>query len=143
MSRLFQVGKQKFLHGEKLQNVCISEDRWAVPTDPPIFRPSGKTAPEKHTVPEVGPDMEAEYGEGILGAGYCVHHPPLTRAAPVHGTSIPSGNLKKPLIKTLKSLYLVNTRDPEWENNPDPGFGMNIPDHFSESLETVLWVKIT
>jgi hypothetical protein len=33
-------------------------------------------------------------------------------------------------------------RDPGWEKNPDPGsgFGMNIPDHFSESLETVFWV---
>ncbi len=44
----------------------------------------------QYGVPEVGPDMEAEYGEGILGAGHSVHHPPLTRAAPAHGTSIPS-----------------------------------------------------
>jgi hypothetical protein len=32
-----------------------------------------------------------------------------------------------------------------WDGkNPDPNprFGMNIQDHFSESLETVLWVKI-
>jgi hypothetical protein len=26
---------------------------------------------------------------------------------------------------------------------PDPGSGMNIPDHFSESLETNFWVKNT
>jgi hypothetical protein len=28
------------------------------------------------------------------------------------------------------------------EKNPDPGSGMNIPDHFSESLETDLELKI-
>jgi hypothetical protein len=26
---------------------------------------------------------------------------------------------------------------------PDPGSGMNIPQHFSESIETVFWVKNT
>ncbi len=25
--------------------------------------------------------------------------------------------------------------------NPDPGSGMNVPDHYSESLESVFWVK--
>ncbi len=25
-------------------------------------------------------------------------------------------------------------------SNPDPGSGMNIPDHISESLETIFWV---
>jgi hypothetical protein len=29
------------------------------------------------------------------------------------------------------------------EKNPDPGSGMNIPDHFSESLETVFRAKNT
>jgi hypothetical protein len=33
--------------------------------------------------------------------------------------------------------------DPEWGKNPDRGSGMNIPDHFSESLEKVLGVKNT
>jgi hypothetical protein len=35
--------------------------------------------------------------------------------------------------------------DPECKKNPDPGSGsgMNIPDHFSESLETVFWFKKT
>jgi hypothetical protein len=27
------------------------------------------------------------------------------------------------------------------ENNRDLGFGMNIPDYFSKSLQTVIWVK--
>jgi hypothetical protein len=33
----------------------------------------------------------------------------------------------------------------EKDLDPDPGSGfeMNIPDHFSESLETVFWVKNT
>jgi hypothetical protein len=26
--------------------------------------------------------------------------------------------------------------------DPDPGTGMNIPDHFSGSLETIFWAKI-
>ncbi len=30
-----------------------------------------------------------------------------------------------------------------WIRDPDPGYRMNIPDHFSESLETVFWVKNT
>ncbi len=37
-------------------------------------------------------------------------------------------------------------RDPGWVKNQDPdpgsGFGMNNPDHISESLETFFWVKI-
>jgi hypothetical protein len=55
--------------------------------------------------------MEAEYGEGILGAGHSVHHPPLTRAAPVHGTSMihPIRKyifmMEKPIIYTFKSLW--------------------------------------
>jgi hypothetical protein len=34
--------------------------------------------------------------------------------------------------------------DPGWVKNqdPDPGFGMNILDHISKSLETIFWVKI-
>jgi hypothetical protein len=34
-------------------------------------------------------------------------------------------------------------RDPGWvkNQNPDPGSGMNIPDHISQSLETIVWVK--
>ncbi len=32
--------------------------------------------------------------------------------------------------------------DPGWVKNQDPGSGsgMNIPDHVSESLETIFWV---
>jgi hypothetical protein len=35
--------------------------------------------------------------------------------------------------------------DPGWVKNQDPGSGsgMNIPDHISESLETIFWVKNT
>jgi hypothetical protein len=29
------------------------------------------------------------------------------------------------------------------EKNSDPGSGMNIPDNFSESLETVFWARNT
>jgi hypothetical protein len=32
--------------------------------------------------------------------------------------------------------------DPEGVKNHDPGSGMNIPDNFSESLETIFGVKI-
>jgi hypothetical protein len=32
--------------------------------------------------------------------------------------------------------------DPGWGKNPDLGSGINIPDHISESLETIIWVKI-
>ncbi len=34
-------------------------------------------------------------------------------------------------------------RDLGWGKNPDLGSGMNIPDHFSESSETIFWVKNT
>jgi hypothetical protein len=35
-------------------------------------------------------------------------------------------------------------RDPGWlkSQDPDPGSGMNNPDHISKSLETIFWVKI-
>jgi hypothetical protein len=37
--------------------------------------------------------------------------------------------------------------DPGWVKNQDPnpgsGFGMDIPDHTSENLETMFWVKKT
>jgi hypothetical protein len=35
-------------------------------------------------------------------------------------------------------------RDQGWVKNPDPGSGsgMNSPDHISQSLETIFWVKI-
>jgi hypothetical protein len=37
------------------------------------------------------------------------------------------------------------SRDPERVKNQDPdtGSGMNIPDHISESLETIFWVRNT
>jgi hypothetical protein len=45
------------------------------------------------------------------------------------------------------SVFYLWIRDPDpgsyMEKNPDPGSGMNIPDYFSESVETVFWVKIT
>jgi hypothetical protein len=34
-------------------------------------------------------------------------------------------------------------RDPGWGRNPDLGSGLNIPDHLSESLKAVVWVKNT
>jgi hypothetical protein len=36
----------------------------------------------------------------------------------------------------------IPDRDLGWGINSDPGSGMNIPDHFSESLETFLGLKI-
>jgi hypothetical protein len=33
-------------------------------------------------------------------------------------------------------------RDPGWVKNQDPGSVMINPDHISESLETILWIKI-
>jgi hypothetical protein len=46
----------------------------------------------------------------------------------------------------IRCLFDPWIRDPGWVNNqdPDPGSGsrLNIPDHFSESLETIFWVKI-
>jgi hypothetical protein len=48
-----------------------------------------------------------------------------------------------------KAVFRIRIRDPvpfrpqypgsRMKKNPDPG--MNIPDHFSESFETVFWVK--
>jgi hypothetical protein len=40
------------------------------------------------------------------------------------------------------SLFDPRIRDPGWVLSPDPGSGMNNPDHMSESLETIFWVKI-
>ncbi len=41
----------------------------------------------------------------------------------------------------------INKNDPDLgsgiEKNPDPGSGMNIPDNFSERLETVFTIKNT
>jgi hypothetical protein len=39
---------------------------------------------------------------------------------------------------------VLRIRDPGWVKNLDPrsGSGMNNPDHISESLETIFWVKI-
>jgi|LakMenEpi03Aug12_release.lakeMendotaPanAssembly.Ray.scaffolds.fasta_scaffold3413774_1 hypothetical protein len=35
------------------------------------------------------------------------------------------------------------SRDPGWVKKSKPGSEMNIPDHNSESLETIFWVKNT
>ncbi len=45
----------------------------------------------------------------------------------------------------LRDPVPVWPRDPGWVKNqdPDPGSGMNIPDHISESFETIFWVKNT
>jgi hypothetical protein len=52
------------------------------------------------------------------------------------------------------SVLRIRIRDPVYfgpldpgsgmgkNQDPDPGPGMNIPNHFSESLETIFWVKI-
>jgi hypothetical protein len=37
----------------------------------------------------------------------------------------------------------IRIRDPGWKTNLDPGSGINIPNHFPESSETVFWVKNT
>jgi hypothetical protein len=44
----------------------------------------------------------------------------------------------------IRYLFDPWIRDPGWVKNqdPDPGSGMNIPDHIFESLETIFWVKI-
>jgi hypothetical protein len=43
----------------------------------------------------------------------------------------------------IRCLFDPWIRDPGWvkNQNPDPGSGLNIPDHISESLETNFWVK--
>jgi hypothetical protein len=33
-------------------------------------------------------------------------------------------------------------RDPGWVKKSRSGFGMNIPDHISESLEPIFWIQI-
>jgi hypothetical protein len=44
----------------------------------------------------------------------------------------------------IQCLFDPWIRDPGWVKNQDPdsGSGMNNPDHISETLETVFWVKI-
>jgi hypothetical protein len=46
----------------------------------------------------------------------------------------------------IRCLFDPWIRDPGWvkDQDPDPGsgYGMNIPDHISESLETIFCVKI-
>jgi hypothetical protein len=46
----------------------------------------------------------------------------------------------------IRSLFDPRSgiRHPGWVKNPDPEpvSGMSIPDHISESLETIFWVKI-
>jgi hypothetical protein len=41
----------------------------------------------------------------------------------------------------IRCLFDPWIRDPGWVKNQDPGSGMNILDHISESLETICWVK--
>ncbi len=58
----------------------------------------------------------------------------------IHHTWIlaPSGGVADPDPETFRPL------DPGWVKNqdPDPGFGMNILDHISKRLETIFWDKI-
>ncbi len=44
----------------------------------------------------------------------------------------------------IQCLFDLWIWDPEWVKNqdPDPGSGMNNPDHISESLKTIFWVQI-
>jgi hypothetical protein len=35
----------------------------------------------------------------------------------------------------------IRDQDPGWKKNPDPGYGLNIPDNFSKRLEIFFWVK--
>jgi hypothetical protein len=50
------------------------------------------------------------------------------------------------LLSMLVTVMRIRIRDLGWVKNQDPypgsGSGMNIPDHISESLETIFWVKI-
>jgi hypothetical protein len=45
----------------------------------------------------------------------------------------------------IRCLFDPRIRDPEWVKNQDPdpgsGSGMNVPDHISESLETIFGLK--
>jgi hypothetical protein len=46
-------------------------------------------------------------------------------------------------MRTRDPVYFWSL-DPGWLNQDlDLGSGMNIPDHFSESLKTIFWVKNT
>jgi hypothetical protein len=49
---------------------------------------------------------------------------------------------KKKLKNSSVAFFDSWIWDPGGENNPDPGSGINIPDNFSESLETVFWLII-
>ncbi len=42
----------------------------------------------------------------------------------------------------IRDPVLFRPLDPGWEKHPDSGSGMNILDHFSESLEIVFGLKI-
>jgi hypothetical protein len=42
----------------------------------------------------------------------------------------------------IRCFFYPWIRDPRWVKNPDPGSGMNNPDHIFESLETIFGVKI-
>jgi hypothetical protein len=46
----------------------------------------------------------------------------------------------------IRCLFDPRIRNPTWVKNLDPdpgsGSGMNNPDHISESLETIFWVKM-
>jgi hypothetical protein len=84
-------------------------------------------------------------------SGQLLHFPLLTltnswiflvfgRVCAYNITHIPTASVPDPGSGALL------TRDPGWVINQDPdsgsGSGMNIPDHISESLETIFWVKI-
>jgi hypothetical protein len=42
----------------------------------------------------------------------------------------------------IRGLFDPWIRDPGWVKKSGSRFGMNNPDHISESLETIFWVKI-
>jgi hypothetical protein len=49
---------------------------------------------------------------------------------------------KLPMLRIrIRCRFAPWIRDTGWVKNQDPGSGLNNPDHISNSLETVFWVK--
>jgi hypothetical protein len=60
---------------------------------------------------------------------------------------VPPAGSAQPINQTqLKPVLRIRIRDPVFfdpgNQDPDPGAGMNSPENFPKSLETVFWVKI-
>jgi hypothetical protein len=76
------------------------------------------------------------------------HVTPLSASKTYAREACTYSDIKKAVLRVLdpgSGAFLTSwIRDPPgWVRNqdPDPGFGINIPDHISKSLETFFWVK--